>query len=210
MFYSLRKNLALRRFNKKWRDRNLDNETAPGNIFDLNSVHVGQGTYGQLNVYNYNRDVTLSIGNFCSIASEVMFILNADHRLDTVSSFPFKAKLLQSDKFEGLSKGNILVGDDVWIGYRATILSGVTIGQGAVIAAGAVVADDVAPYSIVGGVPAKTIKFRFRPEMVQTLLNLDFSKLTTEMVRENISSLYQPLTSAEQIKWFPRKKQNEN
>ncbi|EPC26920.1 antibiotic acetyltransferase [Lacticaseibacillus paracasei subsp. paracasei Lpp46] len=139
-----------------------------------------------------------------------MFILNADHRLDTVSSFPFKAKLLQSDKFEGLSKGNILVGDDVWIGYRATILSGVTIGQGAVVAAGAVVADDVAPYSIVGGVPAKTIKFRFRPEMVQTLLNLDFSKLTTEMVRENISSLYQPLTSAEQIKWFPRKKQNEN
>lgn len=77
-----------------------------------------------------------------------------------VSTYPFKRKLFHGGE-EAVSKGDIIVGDDVWVGYGATILSGVHIGQGAVIAAGAVVNKDVPPYAIVGGIPAKVIKYRF-------------------------------------------------
>ncbi len=114
-------------------------------------------------------------------------------------------KLLQSVDFEAKTKGDIIVDDDVWIGYGATILSGVHIGQGAVVAAGAVVSKDVPPYAIVGGVPAKVIKYRFNQEMIHELLNVDYSKLTKKMVEEHVGDLYKPLTDAEQLNWMPKK-----
>ena len=106
------------------------------------------------------------------------------------------------ESLEGTSKGDIIVADDVWIGYRATILSGVHIGQGAVIAAGAVVTKDVPPYAIVGGVPARVIKYRFPEEMVGELMRIDYSKLTEEMVREHIEDLYSALKDTKQLKIF--------
>ena len=82
---------------------------------------------------------------------------------------------------------------------------GVHIGQGAVVAAGAVVTKDVPPYAIVGGVPAKVIRYRFEPEIVEELLKIDYSRLTDEMIKEHIDELYTDLTCVEQFKWFPRK-----
>jgi len=97
------------------------------------------------------------------------------------------------------------VNDDVWIGHGSTILSGVRIGQGAVVAAGSVVTKDVPLYAIVGGVPAKVIKYRFEPEMIEQLLKVDYSKLDEEMVRSHVEELYQKLESINQLNWLPRK-----
>lgn len=189
----------------RWREYNTNNSINPSNVFNINSVNVGNCTYGELTVLNYNKNEKLYIGAFCSIASGVVFVLNADHPVNRISTFPFKVKCLHTDKFEATSKGNILVDDDVWIGQNAIILSGVHIGQGAVVAAGAVVTKDVPPYGIVGGVPAKIIKYRFEPEMIEELLKVDYSKLTKEMIAEHIDDLYKELTDKKQLAWMPKK-----
>lgn len=173
-------------------------------MFNVNSVSVGKETYGSLNVDNYNNLYKLNIGNYCSIATDVMFILDADHYTNHISSFPFKVKVL-GESYEGVSKGDIIVDDDVWIGYGATIMSGVHIGQGAVVAAGAVVTKDVPPYAIVGGVPAKVIKYRFEPEMREELLKVDYSKLTKEDIEKHIDDLYTELKDPSQLDWMPKK-----
>lgn len=96
----------------------------------------------------------------------------------------------------------------MWIGYGATIMSGVHIGQGAVVAARAVVTKDIPPYAIVGGVPATIIKYRFPVEMIRELERIDYSKLTKEIVAEHINELYEELTDVKQLDWLP--KMNEN
>ena len=184
MFNRIRVRIQQRQKYKAWRKLNAHNETAPLNDFDISCVQVGKNTYGGLRVYNFNRNNKLVIGDFCSIASDVMFILNADHAINTVSSFPFKVKYLHIQEFEAISKGDIIVDDDVWIGFRATIMSGVHIGQGAVIAAGAVVTKDVPPYAIVGGVPAKVIKYRFEPDIIKLMYTLDYSQLDATMIQK--------------------------
>lgn len=180
-------------FNKRWRKRNGHNYTFMCNIFNIDKVHVGKKTYGGLTVYMHNEINTLVIGNYCSIGPNTQFILSADHRMDTISTYPFKAKIL-GEKDEGCSKGDIILGDDVWIGAGAIILSGVHIGQGAVIAAGAVVNKDVPSYSIVGGVPAKLVRYKFRDEIIEELLKIDFSKLSEENIKKNSDLLYEGLT----------------
>ena len=104
-----------------------------------------------------------------------------------ISNFGFDGKA-------GLSKGAITVGDDVWIGYQATILSGVTIGQGAIVAAGSVVTKDVAPYSIVGGNPARHIKDRYPPEVIEKLCRLDYARLSDQTILANRERLYTSVT----------------
>ena len=189
----------------KWRAHNKHNGTYPITIFDEEAVNVGNMTYGELYVLKYGKEGKLRIGHFCSIAPHVVFILSADHYLNHFSTFPFKVKMLGIEKVESISKGNITIDDDVWIGYGATILSGVHIGQGAVVAAGSVVVNDVPPYAIVGGVPAKVIKYRFSPEMIEELLKVDYSKLTKEMIEEHIDDLYAELKDPSQLDWMPKK-----
>lgn len=179
--------LELWKFRKKWRRLNKNNTTIAINIFNPEYVKVGNYTYGPLKILNYATTEKISIGNYCSIAGNVTFILNADHNIDTISTFPFKVKYL-GEKYEGTSKGDIVVCDDVWIGYGSTILSGIKIGQGAVIAAGSVVTKDVEPYSVVGGVPAKTIKMRFSDDIIKKLEQIDFSKINVN--NTNISYFY--------------------
>jgi acetyltransferase-like isoleucine patch superfamily enzyme len=134
----------------------------PVNIFDLNAVSIGKYSYGPLYVIYGDKwvepDVQLIIGNYVSVADGVKFLLKSDHRLHSFSTYPFKAKILNEQE-HACTKGSIVVHDDVWIGSSAIVLSGVTIGQGAVIAAGSVVTKDVEPYAIMGGVPAKLIKY---------------------------------------------------
>lgn len=138
--------------------KNKHNFTIVENCFNFSKVTVGKYTYGPIKALSFgNNNEKLVIGSFCSIAKEVTFLLGGAHNYQTLSTYPFPVKWFSEDT---PSKGPIIIDDDVWIGYKATILSGVHIGQGAVIAAGAVVTKDVPAYSIVGGVPAKVIKFK--------------------------------------------------
>ena len=193
------------RFETKWRMKNSHNLTEAKSVFELEQVKVGNFTYGDLNVIAYNSNRKLEIGSFCSIGQEVKFILEADHDTFNISTFPFRVCVVENLKREAKSKGNIKVDNDVWIGFGATIMSGVNISQGAVIAAGSVVTKDVPPYAIVGGVPAKVIKYRFNNEMICELLKVDYSKLTKSMVVKHEYELYTELKDVMQLDWMPKK-----
>ncbi|MCI9554965.1 MAG: CatB-related O-acetyltransferase [Oscillibacter sp.] len=127
--------------------------------------------------YPVNGD-RLVIGKFCSIACGTRFLMNsANHALDSLSTYVFPIFYEEWDHGMEVAeawdrRGDIVIGNDVWIGYEAVILSGVTIGDGAIVAARSVVTKDVPPYTIVGGVPARTIRRRFDQETIDALLEL--------------------------------------
>ena len=145
--------------------------------------------------YPINGD-RLKIGKFCSIACGARFLFNsANHALHSLSTYPFPI-FFEEWGLDGKNirqawdqKGDIVVGNDVWIGYEAVILSGVTIGDGAVIGARAVVTKDVPPYAIVGGVPARLIRRRFDEETIQKLLRLQWWNWEPERIRRNLSAI---------------------
>lgn len=190
---------------RDWLKKNKHNDTALLECVDTSTIKVGNYTYGGLRVKNDFPDRKLIIGNFCSIGNDVVFLVGQEHEYSRISTFPFKARCLRNEKHEAASKGDIVIDDDVWIGYGAKILSGVHIGQGAVVGAGAIVTRDVEPYAIVAGIPAKEIKKRFDKKMVEALLKVDYGKLTREMVEEHLEDLYEPLINIEQLQWLPKK-----
>ncbi len=178
-----------------WKRANRHNRTAPVNVFDHSKVTVGKGTYGGIEAFFFGTPgERIEIGNYVSIGPHVVFLAGGGHRLDCVSSYPFLA--YGEGEVEATTKGPIVVKDDVWIGLGAKILSGVTVGQGAVIAAGAVVTRDVPPYAIVGGVPAKLIRWRFSETIRQELAKIDWTKMTTERAKMLQQMLTQPVTEA--------------
>ena len=205
--------LALRirekKLQKAWRCENKHNDTFPINETKTHLAEIGKHTYGPVNICSMVPGKKVFIGNFVSIAEDSMFLLGVDHPLNNLSTYPFRTMVKQGT--DAVSKGDITVQDDVWIGRRATILSGVSIGQGAVVAAGAVVASDVPPYAIAGGVPAKIIRYRFSKDIIDYLLTLDYSSLTEDQIEEHMDDLYRPLDglSIEDVKetydWFPKK-----
>jgi len=131
---------------------------------------IGAETYGGLHIFNYGEK--LSIGAYCSIGFGVKVLLGGEHRTEWVSTFPFSELWPEAKGALGhpQSRGKTEIGNDVWIGAEAMILSGVTIGDGAVIAARALIRSDVLPYSIVGGNPARQIRFRFEQHQRERLL----------------------------------------
>lgn len=142
--------------------------------------------------YPVNGD-KLIIGKFCSIACGAKFIFNsANHRLSSLSTYPFPIfyeewNLQMKDVSKAWdNKSNIVVGNDVWIGYEAIILAGVTVGDGAVIGARAVVTKDVPPYTIVGGIPARIIRRRFDEETIHALLRIKWWNWRPEQIRKKI------------------------
>lgn len=176
-----------------YRKINSHNFTELGNYCDINKIVVGNKSYGILNIEDSSPlDNKLIIASYCSIGPDVKFLLGGEHNLKTISTYPFKAKCFGEEKEAG-SKGNIVLHDDVWIGANAIICSGVEIGQGAVIAAGAVVTKDVPPYAIVGGNPARIIKFRFSEKIINKLLNIDICKLFDKFTKEELTNIYSEL-----------------
>lgn len=136
------------------------------------------------------------IGKFCSIACGAKFIFNsANHTLSSLSTYPFPIFFeeweLDCKDFANAwdNKGNIIVGNDVWIGYEAVIFAGVTIGDGAIIGTRAVVTKDVPPYTIVGGISAKPIRKRFSENVINTLLLIKWWDWSREKISEKIHAI---------------------
>ena len=145
--------------------------------------------------YPINQD-KLVIGKFCSIACGAKFLFNsANHTLSSLSTYPFPLffeewnleKKAVTQAWD--NKGDIVVGNDVWIGYEAVILAGVRIGDGAVIGTRAVVTKDVPPYTIVGGVPAKPIKKRFPEKTISMLLDMQWWNWSNDKIALSIKAI---------------------
>lgn len=140
-------------------------------------MQCGKHTYGNPKILWQNEDAKLIVGNFCSIASGVTIYLGGNHRSDWVTTYPF-GHINQNifNKFNGdghpSTKGDVIIGNDVWVGSNVTIMSGVTIGDGAVVANNSHVVKNIEPYSLVGGNPAKFIKYRFSQEQIEQLLKI--------------------------------------
>ena len=157
-------------------------------------AEIGDYTYGKPRVLHWQEDTKLKIGKFCAISDEVTIFLGGNHRSDWATIYPFPGLISEWPLAEriadhNVSKGNVVIGNDVWIGYGATIMSGVNIGDGAVIGAYALVTRDVPPYAIVGGNPAKEIKRRFDDETIEKLLKLKWWEWPIEKIQSNIETL---------------------
>jgi virginiamycin A acetyltransferase len=142
--------------------------------------------------YPVNND-KLIIGKFCSIACGAKFLFtSANHTLKSLSTYPFPLFFdewnLDRNNVKSAwdNKGDIVIGNDVWIGYEAVILSGVHIGDGAIIGARAVVTKDISPYTIVGGIPAKAIRKRFDDETINALLQIQWWNWSFDEVQKSL------------------------
>ncbi|MBI5566776.1 MAG: CatB-related O-acetyltransferase [Chloroflexi bacterium] len=133
---------------------------------------IGHGTYGWPRVIDAGEGATVRIGAFCSIAKGVKIMLGGEHHTEWVTTFPFSVLWPAARHIGGhpQTKGDVIIGNDVWLGEDALILSGVQIGHGAVVAARSVVTKNVEPYTIVGGNPARVIRRRFSDDVIARLL----------------------------------------
>ncbi len=175
------------------------------NVVTNPNIIVGDYTYYDdfETVENFEKNVKylfdftvdkLIIGKFCMIASDVTFIMNgANHLNNAITTYPFaifgKDWTAAMEGKEYPQKGNTVIGNDVWIGYGATIMPGVRIGDGAIIATNSVVTKDVAPYSIVGGNPAKEIRKRFSEADIEKLLEIRWWDWPIEKITQNVQNL---------------------
>lgn len=175
------------------------------NIITNPNISVGDYTYYDdfEDVHNFEKNVKyhfdfigdkLVIGKFCMIASGVTFIMNgANHLTDAISTYPFAIfghgweNAMEGKTYP--TKGDTLIGNDVWIGYNVTIMPGVKVGDGAIIATNSTVTKDVAPYAIVGGNPATEIKKRFAEEDIEKLLAIKWWDWEIDRISRNVDKL---------------------
>ncbi|HTA36943.1 MAG TPA: CatB-related O-acetyltransferase [Solirubrobacteraceae bacterium] len=154
---------------------------------------IGRSSYGDPRVATFPGDsASVRIGAFCSIGPDVVLMDGGDHRTDWVSTFPFRAALGLPGAYQDghpRSRGDIEIGNDVWIGRGARVRSGVRVADGAVIGAYALVTHDVRPYAIVAGVPAREIRRRFSDEQIEALLAIAWWNWPTEQVLRSVPQL---------------------
>lgn len=166
-------------------------------------LSIGENTYQwqsiKIDVYA-GSEAKVKIGKYCSISKNIRLITGGIHPTNWVSTFPIRNHFNLPGKFEdGMpsTNGDIIIGNDVWIGTGVTILSGVNVGNGAVIATGAVVTKDVPDYAIVGGVPARLIKYRFAQDQITSLQKMEWWNWSEEKIKKNVH-----LLSSEKIEEF--------
>lgn len=156
-------------------------------------ITVGRHSYGltPLSIDLFSKDDRIRIGNFCSISRSARFVGGGEHHTTRVSTFPFYTRLLDREPERDLRPSReILVGHDVWIGAYAVIMSGATIGNGAVVGAGSLVTGVVPDYAVVGGVPAKVIRFRFDEAQREALSRIAWWDWSDEKIKDHVNLFY--------------------
>jgi len=156
----------------------------------IGTVKIGAYTYGNPIILTFRKEDAVIIGKFCSIADDVQIVAGGEHKYDVVSTYPLRSRFIVKKEVDVTAKGPITIGNDVWIGKRAIILSGVKIGDGSVVGAGAVVTKSVPPYAIVTGVPAKVSGFRFTQHQIEKLLEIAWWNWSLEKIIANVDFFY--------------------
>lgn len=158
---------------------------------------IGRYTYGVTfeSLYGCGLKSPFEIGSFCSIGENVTFMCRAHHPTHIASTFPFETRFEggPSDPDIYIGKTGIIIGNDVWMGRGAVVMPAVTIGTGAIVGAGAIVTKDIPPYAIVGGVPAKIIRYRSSAEVIDSMLKIAWWGWSDEKIRENMDSFGLPI-----------------
>ncbi len=167
---------------------------------------IGRWSYGDLRVRGYGgQEGVFELGSFCSVGRSVQIFVGGEHRPDWVTTFPFSIVWKKHGHITGTprTKGDVIIGNDVWIGAEALVMSGVRIGDGAVIGAGSVVTRDVPPYGVVAGNPARLIKMRFDEKTVGRLLKIRWWEWDDERIDRAI-----PLLLSDEIEAFLKAAEN--
>lgn len=150
----------------------------------------GKKSYGIPSIVSYDKKSVLSVGSYVSIASGTSILLGANHKRGLVTTFPIDRLIDGKTTEDANERGDVWIGSDVWIGYGATIIGNVSIGHGAIIGANALVLEDVPPYAVVGGIPAKVIKYRFTEDQVKKLLEIKWWDWAEEKIEQEKACLY--------------------
>jgi acetyltransferase-like isoleucine patch superfamily enzyme len=155
-------------------------------------VEIGNYTYGFPNFKLWSNEERITIGSYCSISRDVDIFGGGEHITDWVTTFPLRIAFNLKGAWEdGLpnTKGPTIIGNDVWIGDGAKILSGVTVGDGAVLGAGAVVSKSIPPYAIAAGNPARVIKYRFNEKQICQLMQIKWWNWSVDKIQDNVELL---------------------
>ena len=168
----------------------------------MENIHLWNsdtGTYfdRNVNIISWSDEYRIRIGKYCSIGRDCNFFLHANHRPDWITTSsqlwgPVTPEIADLHMSMGhpSCKGDIIIENDVWIGAKSTIMSGITIHNGAVIAAGSTVTKDVPPYSIVAGNPGRVVKYRFNEDQIEKLLNISWWNWEEKKIKENSTLLW--------------------
>jgi len=168
-------------------------------IENIHLLHAGRGTYFDrtINIFSWSDKFHIYLGSYVSIGRDCNFFLHANHRTDWITTSsqlwgPVSDDVADMHMRIGhpTCNGDIHVGNDVWIGAKATVMSGVKINDGAVVAACSVVTKDVPPYAIVGGNPAKIIKYRFTEEQIDSLLKIKWWEWEEQKIKEEAMNMW--------------------
>ena len=160
--------------NIRFRKKNKHNDITLLSNYPIDNICVGICSYGKLNIKAYNKKGKIKIGNYCSIADKVEFLIGGEHNYKKISTYPFQSKIYKQDSTH-CPNYDIVIDDDVWIGYDCLIMSNSHIGKGSVIGARSIVKGNIPPYSIYIG--NKVYKQRFSDDIMKKISKIDFSKV---------------------------------